>query len=83
MNLRGDFMALEMRDTCENCTKKLHNYSIAYICTHECTFCRECTEEVMYICPNCGGELAKRPRPRSGENRLSCSLGEKYQGEYV
>ncbi|QTL51106.1 DUF1272 domain-containing protein [Priestia aryabhattai] len=55
-------MALEMRNTCEKCNKKLHNSSVAYICTHECTFCDKCSENAMYICPNCGGELVKRPR---------------------
>ncbi|MEH7035235.1 DUF1272 domain-containing protein, partial [Priestia megaterium] len=25
-----------MRNTCEKCNKKLHNSSVAYICTHEC-----------------------------------------------
>lgn len=65
-------MDLEMRNTCEKCNKKLHNSSVAYICTHECTFCDKCSENEMYICPNCGGELVKRPRGK--EHSLSCSL---------
>ncbi|WP_235715062.1 DUF1272 domain-containing protein [Halalkalibacter akibai] len=35
----------------------------AYICTHECTFCEPCTEKMSHICPNCGGELVRRPKP--------------------
>jgi hypothetical protein len=30
---------------------------------HECTFCTECAESMQQVCPNCGGELVKRPRP--------------------
>ncbi|AEI40776.1 DUF1272 domain-containing protein [Paenibacillus mucilaginosus] len=63
-------MGLEMRDRCETCTKALDRTSTAYICTHECTFCPECTEAVHHVCPNCGGELVKRPR--SGPAVTSC-----------
>jgi hypothetical protein len=55
-------MALEMRDTCEKCGKKLSPQGEAFICTYECTFCKECTEEMKAVCPNCGGELVRRPR---------------------
>jgi hypothetical protein len=55
-------MALEMRSVCEKCSANLHNKSDAYICTYECTFCHTCTEEMEFVCPNCGGELVKRPR---------------------
>jgi len=55
-------MALEMRDTCEKCGKKLDVRGEAYICTYECTYCRECTEEMATVCPKCGGELVRRPR---------------------
>jgi len=34
----------------------------AVICSFECTFCAGCAENVLNgVCPNCGGELAKRP----------------------
>ncbi|MDR3534446.1 MAG: DUF1272 domain-containing protein [Rhodopila sp.] len=34
----------------------------ARICTYECTFCADCAENRLHgICPNCGGELARRP----------------------
>ena len=34
----------------------------ALICTYECTFCRDCGENVLKgVCPNCGGNLVTRP----------------------
>ncbi|WP_166243268.1 DUF1272 domain-containing protein [Paenibacillus turpanensis] len=63
-------MALEMRTKCERCSTALESQSIAYICVHECTFCLPCTEEMDTICPNCGGELVRRPRKPAN----SCTL---------
>ncbi len=57
-------MALEMRTACEKCGRKLEPHGEAYICTFECTFCAECTAEREGVCPNCGGELVRRPRPK-------------------
>ncbi|MCH8929040.1 MAG: DUF1272 domain-containing protein [Candidatus Marinimicrobia bacterium] len=34
-------MALEMRPICERCETKFSDYSDAYICAFECTFCPE------------------------------------------
>jgi hypothetical protein len=32
------------------------------ICSFECTFCRPCAEtRLQGYCPNCGGELVRRP----------------------
>ena len=32
------------------------------ICTFECTFCSDCAADKFHgICPNCGGELVRRP----------------------
>ena len=32
------------------------------ICTFECTFCKDCVENVLKgRCPNCGGEFVRRP----------------------
>ncbi|TMJ03603.1 MAG: DUF1272 domain-containing protein [Bacillati bacterium ANGP1] len=32
------------------------------MCSFECTFCRDCAESVLSgRCPNCGGELVRRP----------------------
>lgn len=56
-------MALEMKPACERCDAALDGSGEAYICTYECTFCPDCTEQRDGICPNCGGELVRRPRP--------------------
>lgn len=55
-------MALEMRTSCEKCGASLARDAEAYICIYECTFCRTCTGEMKNVCPNCGGELVRRPR---------------------
>jgi hypothetical protein len=56
-------MSLEMRGSCERCGIVLPPDSpSATICSHECTFCTLCADELGQICPNCGGELVKRPR---------------------
>ena len=55
-------MALEMRSACEKCGHKLPQDGEAYICSYECSFCIDCTEEMSGICPNCGGELLRRPK---------------------
>ncbi|PYO61390.1 MAG: DUF1272 domain-containing protein [Gemmatimonadetes bacterium] len=36
----------------------------AFICTYECTFCDKCSTTMAHKCPNCGGELVRRPRRR-------------------
>jgi uncharacterized protein len=55
---------LELRPNCECCDCDLPPESTdALICTFECTFCRSCAETLLHgRCPNCGGELVKRPR---------------------
>ncbi len=57
-------MSLELRDTCEKCARALPHDAVAYICSHECTFCEDCTKQMSKVCPNCGGELVRRPRRR-------------------
>lgn len=54
-------MALEMREKCERCEAGLDWSAEAYICSYECTFCHDCTSGMNHICPNCGGELLRRP----------------------
>ncbi|QFI37936.1 DUF1272 domain-containing protein [Moritella marina ATCC 15381] len=59
---------LELRPNCECCDKDLSPQSNeAFICTFECTFCSECTENVLnFVCPNCSGNLVQRPiRPNA------------------
>lgn len=58
-------MGLEMRGTCEKCQAALAPAAEAYICTFECTFCANCTAAMKNVCPNCGGELVRRPRKKS------------------
>ncbi|MBN4070597.1 DUF1272 domain-containing protein [Olleya sp. AH-315-F22] len=54
---------LEIRPTCENCNKSLpYDSKEAMICTLECTYCKDCTENILqYVCPNCGGNFTDRP----------------------
>jgi hypothetical protein len=54
-------MALEMKGSCEKCNADVPTEGNAYICSYECTFCTDCKEEMNGVCPNCGGELVKRP----------------------
>jgi uncharacterized protein len=61
-------MALEIRNKCERFEKALAPVDEAYICSYECTFCPECTEAMASTCPNCGGELLRRPRPAAATN---------------
>jgi len=55
---------LELRPNCERCDRDLPADSDdALICSFECTFCRDCNDTVFNgVCPNCGGELLRRPR---------------------
>ncbi len=54
---------LELRLNCENCNKELlPNSEEAMICSFECTFCKDCVENILEnVCPNCGGGFEKRP----------------------
>jgi hypothetical protein len=55
-------MAQEMLEQCEKCERTLGHGDEAHICSHECTFCADCSDAMSAICPNCGGELLRRPR---------------------
>ncbi len=58
---------LQVRPTCEHCNKVLpFDSEDAMICTFECTFCKDCVENVLqHVCSNCGGGFEKRPiRPK-------------------
>jgi uncharacterized protein len=58
-------MALEMKPGCEKCGGAISAADRAFICSHECTFCAACTQKFQNICPNCGGELVRRPRAKA------------------
>lgn len=55
---------LQLRPNCECCNVDLPPESMdARICTFECTFCSDCADQRLGgKCPNCGGELVRRPR---------------------
>lgn len=54
---------LTLKPNCECCDCDLAPDSpSARICSFECTFCANCAETRLNgVCPNCGGELARRP----------------------
>jgi len=54
---------LVMKPHCEHCAAPLPlNSTMAMICSYECTYCIECSREIFRNkCPNCGGDLEKRP----------------------
>ena len=58
-------MTLDMREACERWGAALAADGDAVICSYECTFCTSCGDALERVCPNCGGELVRRPiRPR-------------------
>lgn len=59
---------LALRPNCECCNRDLPPEAAdALICSFECTFCADCASTLLQgYCPNCGGELVRRPvRPAS------------------
>lgn len=55
-------MPLKMKAECQKCRRALAPDGEAYICSYECTFCQACTQASGGLCPNCEGELIRRPR---------------------
>ena len=55
-------MPLGMKENCEKCGSAIGLDAEAYICSYECSFCGDCSESMSAVCPNCGGELLRRPR---------------------
>jgi len=67
---------LALRPNCECCDRDLPPDSRdAWICSFECTFCTQCVHERLQgTCPNCGGELVRRPtRPAAALQRHPAS----------
>lgn len=66
---------LQLRPNCECCDRDLPPDAEARICTFECTFCPDCADRRFAgVCPNCGGELVKRPvRPAAKLAQYSAS----------
>ena len=55
---------LALKPNCECCDKDLGpDAADAVICSYECTFCKDCADNRLPggVCPNCGGELVRRP----------------------
>ena len=40
---------------------RARGHAEARICSFECTFCPACADAMASVCPNCGGELVRRP----------------------
>jgi len=55
-------VTLELKFNCERCGRDLFPAGPAFICSYECTWCRECAAGFEFRCPNCKGELVARPR---------------------
>ena len=57
-----------MKKECEKCGRALSVAGEAYICVHECTFCRDCSMSMNSICPNCGAEVPAKAKacPKCG-----------------
>ena len=53
---------MEYRHECGRCRTSLGDDASAYFCANECTYCPTCYRKLYYTCPNCGGELLRRPR---------------------
>ncbi|WP_437880841.1 DUF1272 domain-containing protein [Pseudomonas sp. LRF_L74] len=67
---------LELRPNCERCGCDLPaDARNALICSFECTFCQDCAQEHLHgACPNCDGELVRRPvRPAVKLERFPAS----------
>ncbi len=52
---------MQMKTRCAKCEASLSPDGQAYICSYECTFCSACATESQGQCPNCTGELVRRP----------------------
>ena len=75
---------LELRPNCECCDRDLPPDSAsAFICSFECTFCKDCVEGSLGgRCPNCGGGFVPRPiRPERLLTKYPASTTRKVKPE--
>jgi hypothetical protein len=75
---------LALRPNCECCDRDLPPESRdAMICTFECTFCKDCVDNVLKgRCPNCGGGFERRPvRPAEKLVKYPASTERKFKPE--
>lgn len=70
---------LTLRPNCECCDRDLPPESReALICSFECTFCADCADRRFAgACPNCGGELVRRPVRPAGKLEKFPASGER------
>jgi DNA-binding winged helix-turn-helix (wHTH) protein len=62
-------VGLRMKQRCDRCDASIDRDELAYICSYECTFCAQCAAGLS-ACPNCGGELVRRPRRLSQPQKV-------------
>jgi hypothetical protein len=58
-------VSLELKPGCERCGAALAADGDAQIYSYECTFCVPCAVTMGQVCPNCDGELVRRPRRKT------------------
>jgi hypothetical protein len=60
---------LKLKPNCECCNRDLPpDARDAMMCSFECTFCSACAALALQgRCPNCGGELVRRPIRPAGK----------------
>lgn len=70
---------LQLRPNCECCNVDLPPAALnARICSFECTFCSDCADtRLRGVCPNCGGELVRRPVRPAGKLANNPPSGER------
>ena len=76
---------LDMKEECQSCKSPLAHDQSVYICSYECTFCARCVRgPIGRICPNCGGELTRRPRRTDSDGpKLIDQLRAQAKGEIL
>nr|WP_235912362.1 DUF1272 domain-containing protein [Ruania zhangjianzhongii] len=62
-----------MHDRCELCAGGVERAGEAWICSYECTYCTACARSHT-DCPNCGGELVRRPKRTTGAAAIAGRL---------
>ena len=63
--MKPEGLMLKMLSKCELCRGSLAADGEAWICSYECTYCADCHAK-LEACPNCGGELVRRPKRTTG-----------------
>ena len=77
---------LKLKPNCECCGRDLPpGTADARICSFECTFCHDCAATRLPggRCPNCDGELVKRPVRPAGKLAKFPASAERVVGKHV